>query len=265
MWNAATALEAVLKRDRAIVLSGLVGITILAWLYTISLSHDVTHAVGGHAAIAHPQLRSLGAVDLTLLFVMWIVMMIAMMVPTATQMILTFATIERKNPDGRNPVRRTAIFLLGYVVAWSLYAALATLGQWGLLSAALVSPIGVSESALFGGALLIAAGIFQWTPLKHACLARCRSPFAFLMTEWRSGDRGALRMGWRHGIYCVVCCWALMLLMFVLGMMNILWLAALTAFVMLEKAAPGGHLVGHLAGVGLVGWGIYLLGLGLLG
>ncbi len=264
MWNAPTPLEAILKRDRAIVLSGLVGITILAWLYTISLSHDVTDAAGGHAAIAHPQQRSLGAVDLTLLFVMWVVMMIAMMVPTATQMILTFAAIERKNADGRNPLRRTAIFLLGYVVAWSLYAALATLGQWGLLSAALVSPIGVSESALFGGALLIAAGIFQWTPLKHACLARCRSPFAFLMTEWRSGDRGALRMGWRHGIYCVVCCWALMLLLFVLGMMNILWLAALTAFVMLEKAAPGGHLVGHLAGVGLVGWGIYLLGLVLL-
>ena len=265
MWNAPTPLEAVLKRDRVIVLSGLVGITILAWLYTISLSRDMTHAAAGHAAIMHPRVSPLGAADLMLLFVMWVVMMIAMMVPTATQMVLTFAAIERKNADGRNPMRRTAIFLLGYVVAWSLYAALATLGQWGLQSAALVSPIGVSESALFGGVLLIAAGIFQWTPLKYACLARCRSPFVFLMTEWRPGDRGALRMGWRHGIYCVVCCWALMALMFVLGMMNILWLAALTAFVLLEKAAPGGHLVGHLAGVGLVGWGIYLLGMGLLG
>ncbi len=263
MRSAPTPLEGILKRDRAIVLSGLAGITILAWIYTISLSLDMTDAVAGHASVVHPHLRAFGAADLALLFLMWVVMMIAMMVPTAAGMVLTFAAIERRRPEGPDPVRRTAIFLLGYVVAWSLYAALATLGQWGLVSAALVSPAGVSKSAILGGALLIVAGIFQWTPLKSACLSRCRSPFAFLMTEWRPGDRGALIMGWRHGIYCVVCCWALMALMFVLGMMNVVWLAVLTVFVLLEKAAPGGRLTGHLAGIVLVGWGAYLLVAGL--
>jgi predicted metal-binding membrane protein len=259
------SLEAVLKRDRAIVVAGLIGISILSWAYTVDLASGMTHAAAGHTNLVMPQLDPWAAHDLALLFVMWVVMMIAMMVPTAAQMILTFAAIARRQSSGRSPAIPTASFLLGYVIAWTGYAAVATLGQSALHGAALISPAGVSANSIFGGTILVVAGIFQWTPLKYACLARCRSPFGFLMIEWRPGSRGALIMGLRHGLYCVICCWALMALMFVLGMMNLLWLAAITAFVLLEKAMPAGHVVAHVAGIGLLGWGLYLLRLGLLG
>jgi predicted metal-binding membrane protein len=265
MWHGMNALEAVLKRDRAIVVAGLIGISTLSWAYTIDLAGGMSHSGAGHESVVLPQMGPWASPDPSLLFVMWVVMMIAMMVPTASQMILTFTAIARKQSVTRSPAIPTALFLLGYVIAWTGYAAGATLGQSVLHRAALISPAGMSANSIFGGTILVVAGIFQWTPLKYACRSRCRSPFAFLMTEWRPGSRGALVMGLRHGVYCVICCWALMALMFVLGMMNLLWLAAITVFVLLEKVVPAGHVVAHVAGIGLLGWGLYLLSLGLLG
>jgi predicted metal-binding membrane protein len=257
--QSATPLEAVLRRDRTIVLGGLVGVTLLAWLYTAYLAKDLSHAatVQPGVVVAH-----IHATNLLLLFVMWVVMMVAMMIPSAAQMILTFATISRKQEADGEPFLPTAAFLTGYVIAWSGYSAVAALAQWWLHRGDLVSAIGVSTSTIFSGVVLLVAGIFQWTPLKYACLAHCRSPLGFLLTRWRSGSRGALAMGLEHGSYCVVCCWALMALMFVAGTMNLLWLAAIAAFVFLEKLAPKGHLVGHVAGVTFVLWGLYLLLLG---
>jgi predicted metal-binding membrane protein len=136
------------------------------------------------------------------------------------------------------------------------------MAQWGLQRAALLSPSAASASPLFGGTVLVAAGVFQWTPLKQACLTQCRSPLSFLMTEWREGKWGALVMGVKHGWYCVGCCWALMALLFVAGVMNLLWMAAITAFVLAEKLLPKGELLARVSGVVLIAAGILLLAWG---
>jgi predicted metal-binding membrane protein len=209
--------------------------------------------------MAMPQMQTWGWVDLVLLFVMWAVMMVAMMVPTAAPMILIFAKVNRQRRERQQPFVSTAVFLAGYLLVWSGFSLLATLAQWGLHSAALLSPMMVSTSAVLGGVLLVAAGIFQWTPLKYACLTHCRSPLSFLMTDWREGTRGALVMGLKHGSYCTGCCWFLMALLFVAGVMNLLWVATITAFVLIEKTVPRGDLVGRIAGVILVVAGFAML------
>jgi predicted metal-binding membrane protein len=239
-------------RDRAVVGAGLAGVTVLAWLYLFHMASAMSE-MERHAAMgmAMPFMQEWGAVDLLLLFLMWVVMMVAMMLPSAAPMILMFTTIERRRPELRR-IARTGIFILGYVTAWTTYSALAVIAQWGLHSAALLSPAMVSTSPYLGGALLIVAGVFQWTPFKAACLTSCRSPLAFLLSEWREGVRGALRMGVRHGIYCVGCCWALMALLFVAGVMNLAWVAGIAAFVLLEKAVPAGDRLGRVAGLVLV-------------
>jgi predicted metal-binding membrane protein len=209
--------------------------------------------------MAMPQIQSLGAVDFLLTFVMWTVMMVAMMVPSAAPMVLMFGTVNRKRREQQDPFVSTGVFLLGYLVAWAWYSSLATLGQWGLHKAALLSPRMESTSAILGGMLLLAAGIFQFTPLKYACLTRCRSPLGFLLNEWRKGKQGAFIMGLRNGNYCVVCCWALMSLMFVAGVMSVLWMAIIAAFVLVEKVAPGGRWVSRFSGLLLIVWGGWML------
>jgi predicted metal-binding membrane protein len=193
------------------------------------------------------------------MFLMWAVMMVAMMVPTAAPMILIFANVNRKRQEQERPYVPTAVFLSGYLLVWTGFSVLATLAQWGLHEAALLSPMMVSTSSILGGILLLAAGIFQWTPLKYACLKHCRSPLSFLMTDWREGYRGALIMGLKHGSYCTGCCWFLMALLFVAGVMNLLWVATITAFVLVEKAVPRGDLVGRIAGVALCIAGLIML------
>jgi len=158
------------------------------------------------------------------------------------------------------PYVPTAIFLGGYVIVWTGFSALATLAQWGLHETALLSPMMVSTSPILGGLLLLTAGVYQWTPLKYACLKHCRSPLGFLMTNWREGPRGALIMGLRHGMFCTVCCWFLMALLFVAGVMNLLWVATITLFVLVEKVVPRGDIVGRVAGGVLVIAGLVLLG-----
>ena len=150
-------------------------------------------------------------------------------------------------------------FALGYVVAWVGFSAAATVLQWGLEQAALLSPMMASASPVLGGGLLIAAGVYQWTPLKRACLVKCRAPFEFLSRHWRPGSGGAVVMGLHHGAYCVGCCWVLMALLFVLGVMNLFWVGGLAAFVLLEKLGPRGDLVGRLIGLALLAWGIAVI------
>ena len=251
------SLEAVLKRDRTVVLGGLVGISALAWAYMVYLAWDMEQM---DMEMAMPQMQAWGAVDLLLLFVMWTVMMVAMMVPSASPLILIFARVNRQRREQEDPVVSTAVFLLGYLVVWTGFSIVATVAQWGLHTAALLSPMMVSTSPILGGVLLLAAGVFQWTPFKNACLKHCRSPLGFLTTEWRDGAQGALVMGLKHGSYCVGCCWFLMALLFVAGVMNLLWVAGITAFVLAEKVLPGGDLVGRVAGGILVLVGILLLG-----
>lgn len=259
-----TTLEAMLRRDRGIVLLGLAGITLLAWAYIVYLARDMNTGMAMSSDMGMPLVQSWGSVDFALMFVMWAVMMTAMMVPTAAPMVLVYANLNRKRRDSQPAVTLTAVFLLGYLVIWSAFAALATVAQWSLHIGALLSPMMVTTSSIVGGVLLLAAGIFQWSPIKYACLANCRTPIGFLMTEWRDGRRGALAMGIRHGLYCLGCCWVLMSLLFVLGVMNLLWIAALAGFVLMEKVAPKGHLVSRLSGLLLIGWSGWVF-LGVLG
>jgi predicted metal-binding membrane protein len=259
MMQSRTALESVLKQDRLIVLGGLVGITALAWVYIGYLAWEMGH-MDMSMDMAMPHMQTWGGTDLVLLFVMWVVMMVAMMVPSAAPMILMYTTINRRRREQQQPYVPTAVFLGGYLLVWAGFSILATLAQWGLHSAALLSPMMVSTSPVLGSLVLLAAGIFQWTPLKYTCLAHCRSPLGFLMTDWREGHRGALIMGLRHGMYCVGCCWFLMALLFVAGVMNLLWVAAIAAFVLVEKVVPRGDLVGRVAGGILVLAGLVMLG-----
>jgi predicted metal-binding membrane protein len=255
-----TPLESVLKRDRAIVMAGIIGVSALAWAYMLYLAWNIRGMDMGSmgTGMAMAQVRSWGPVDFILMFIMWAVMMTAMMVPTAAPMILMFATVNRRKLEQQRPFVPTSIFMAGYVVIWAAFAAAATAAQWSLHTATLLSPMMVSTSPILGGGLLIAAGIFQWSRLKYVCLSKCRTPLSFLTTEWREGPDGALVMGLRHGIFCLGCCWVLMTLLFVLGVMNLLWIAALAGFVLIEKIAPAGHWISKVTGVLLVAWGLWL-------
>jgi len=257
----ASTLEGVLKRDRAIVLAGIAGLSALAWAYLFTLAwrmplQDMAMAM----AMAMPHMQAWGATEVFLTWVMWAVMMVAMMTPSAAPMILTFVTINRRRRAQQGPFVPTTVFVLGYLLVWGGFSVLATFAQWGLHTAALLSAMIVITSPIVGGLLLVAAGIFQWTPLKSTCLTQCRSPLGFVMTEWREGAWGALLMGLRHGSYCVGCCWVLMALLFVAGVMNLLWVAAIAALVLVEKVLPRGELVGRVAGGVLMLAGLVLLG-----
>jgi predicted metal-binding membrane protein len=262
--------DAVYRRDRAIVLAAIVGVTALAWLYMYDMAtHSPLH--GGHPGIlgavawcvaqAHQALPDSGgwsAEQLLLAFLMWNVMMVGMMIPTASPMILTFAATHRR--QRQRPFVPTAFFVSGYVLVWAAYSVAATLGQWGLHSASLLTSVDtVRATPAIGGLLLLVAGAFQWSSLKYNCLTHCRSPLSFLLTEWREGRRGALAMGLKHGAYCVGCCWAIMALMVVAGAMNLLWTAVLAGYMLLEKVIPRGQEVGRVVGVAFLVAGAWML------
>jgi len=188
-------------------------------------------------------------------FVMWAVMMAAMMLPSVAPMVLCFANLNRRRSEGL----RTLLFVVAYLALWTAFSGAATAAQWALQSANWVSPMIVSTSPILSGALLLVAGVFQFTPLKTACLRTCRSPLGFLMSDWRVGLWGAWRMGLRHGLNCLGCCWALMALLFVGGVMNILWIAALTVLVAIEKVAPKGEAIAKALGAVMIGAGVVRL------
>src|ERR1044071_5243649 len=158
-----------------------------------------------------------------------------MMVPSVAPAVLTFAAVSRRRREQARPYVPAGIFLLGYLAVWTLFSFFAAISQWILHSVALLSPAMVATNPIFGGAVLIAAGAFQFTPIKDRCLAHCRSPLNFLMTDWKEGIAGAFGMGVKHGAYCTGCCWLLMLILFVAGVMNMWWVAAISVFVLLEK------------------------------
>ncbi|MDP2662780.1 MAG: DUF2182 domain-containing protein [Dehalococcoidia bacterium] len=243
-----------MNRDKYIVLSGLAGISVLAWLYILSLGWSTVGA--GMGAGMGAQEQAWDGMDFALAFVMWAVMMVALMVPSSTPMILMFARVNRERRKRQATFVPTGIFVLSYIVVWSGFSVLAALAQWQLHAASLLSPAAMVTSPVLGGMLLIAAGVFQWTPLKQACLTHCRSPLSHLMTGWREGRLGAFVMGLRHGGYCVGCCWLLMALLFVAGVMNLLWTATIGAFVLIEKVTPGDRWISRTAGLLLCTWGV---------
>lgn len=272
------------NRQRLLVLLGLAAVCVLAWTYTIWFAPDAMQMGGkaaltpemampmepsagmgatGHAmSMAIPQRAPWNARTLALTFAMWVVMMVAMMLPSAAPMIVMFHRVAAERAARRQPAVPTAVFLAGYLSVWCGFSVLATAAQWALHEASLLSPMLAAASPWLGGGLLAAAGVFQFTPLKQACLAKCRSPIAFLLGEWREGVRGALAMGIRHGVYCTGCCWALMALLFVGGVMNLVWVAALAVVVLGEKALPNGALLGKLGGLALIAWGAWVMASG---
>jgi len=196
--------------------------------------------------------------DLLLVFFMWTVMMIAMMLPSAMPLLLLVTKINHGRFARDRALLGTGVFALGYLAVWTGFSALATLAQWGLLEARLVSPMMESASPWLSAALLAAAGAYEFTPLKNACLARCQSPLGYLMTGWREGFSGAFAMGLRHGAYCTGCCWLLMALLFVFGVMNLAWIAALAFLVLLEKLLRRPAWFARAAGATLLAWGALL-------
>jgi predicted metal-binding membrane protein len=200
-----------------------------------------------------------GPGDLAHMFIMWGIMMTAMMFPAATPMILMFITVNRGRGETQEPIITTSLFVLGYFLAWTAYSALAAMAQYGLHVSALLTHNLVITSPFLGGILLVTAGVFQLTPFRDACMSKCRSPLGFLMAEWREGRLGALIMGLKHGAYCVGCCWLLMLLSFVLGIMNMMWMAIVSIFMMVEKAYPGSQRISRAAGLILVTWGLWVV------
>jgi predicted metal-binding membrane protein len=194
---------------------------------------------------------------------MWVVMMVAMMVPSAAPSILLFANVARSRKARGAPTASALVFTLGYLLVWAAYATMAAIVQYELHQLALLSPEMSSTSPWLGGGLLLLAGIYQWLPSKGACLSHCRSPFGVFSHEWREGVTGALVMGVRHGSYCVGCCWAVMALLFVAGVMNLLWVAAIAIFVLIEKLGPGSRIIGRLSGILLMAWGTWVIAAGL--
>jgi predicted metal-binding membrane protein len=234
-------IQRIAKQDRAIVGGALSILVLVAWLYTIRASNSMQYMEAGY------------------MFPMWAAMMVAMMTPSAAPMVFAFSRVTRSR-QGIEGAQGTALaFLLGYLTLWTGFSVLATLAHTALANATLVSSMGASGSRDLSAALLMAAGFYQFSPWKNACLSKCRTPLGFLLTEWRDGMDGAFVMGVRHGMYCAGCCWLIMAALFVAGVMNLAWIAALTLVVLAEKALPFGERVSRLFGAAAVLAGAWLL------
>ena len=248
------------RRDHVLIASCVVLITALAWAYLVHLDRQMSSPAeqGTMAKMAMVMDSRWSTSDVAFTFVMWMVMMIAMMTPSAAPVLLLVAKARGPRTERGAPLA-VAYFGLGYLTVWLGFSACAALIQSALRSAALLSSAMAASSPRLAGAILIAAGIYQLTPLKGGCLSQCQSPLGFLMSNWRDGNIGAFRMGFRHGTYCLGCCWALMCVLFAVGVMNLAWVGVLCAFVLLEKLGPTGIRVARAGGVVMVACGVLFI------
>lgn len=235
------------QRAIAILAVGMIGWLFLAWI-----AFDMDHPF---AQLTMPGSPNWGVENIAAIWLMWALMMAAMMLPSALPMILTFTDLSLRSGE---PARGRS-FVAAYLVVWFAFSAAASALQWGLQAMGWVNPMIVSTSAWLTGLLLLIAGAYQFSPLKRVCLSRCRTPLGFLLGEWRGGTMGGFTMGLRHGLFCVGCCWALMALLFAGGVMNLYWIIGLTLYVMAEKLLPGDPWLSRLAGAGLLLGGLWLL------
>jgi predicted metal-binding membrane protein len=262
-------LEKVLRRDRLVVAAALGLIAALAWGYLLWLAADMDmggmdmtefRMVPAGIGIMAPANAPWSAIEFAFVFAMWAVMMVGMMTPSAAPMLLMYARVGRQAKNEGRPFAATGWFAAGYFATWLGFSLAATLLQWGIERAALLDSRMASASSVFGGIVLIAAGLYQWTPLKDVCLVQCQTPLPFLMRYggFRSDLAGSFMLGLRHGTYCVGCCWVLMMLLFVGGVMNVLWIALLALLVLLEKVTPIGRWIARAAGVASVVAGAWM-------
>ena len=263
-------LETVLRRDRLAVAGALGVIAALAWGYLLWLADDMDmggmdmtefRMIPAGIGIMAPANAPWRGIEFAFVFAMWAVMMVGMMAPSAAPMILMYARVGRQGKSAGKSLAATGWFAAGYFVAWIGFSLAATFVQWGFERTALLDSRMASASNVLAGMVLIAAGVYQWTPLKDVCLVQCQTPFQFLMRHggFRSDVPGCLLLGLRHGAYCVGCCWVLMALLFVGGVMNVLWIALLALLVLLEKLTPYGRSVARVAGVACVAAGAWML------
>jgi predicted metal-binding membrane protein len=256
-------LESLLKRDRMLVIAALAAVCILAWAYMLAgvgmsmNAFEMTAMDDVAAALATPSPWSPSYA--VFVYLMWLTMMIAMMLPSAAPMVLLFAAIERKRQTQPRSRAGTAAFVAGYLAIWAFFSACAALAHWALEMSGLLTAMMTPASTWVGGTLLVAAGLYQLTPLKQACLRSCRQPIGFVTQYWRPGTVGAFRMGLAHGALCLGCCWALMLLLFFGGVMNLYWIGGIAAYVLAEKLLPRARWLSYAAGVALVVWGASIL------
>jgi predicted metal-binding membrane protein len=275
----APALERLLRRDRVVTAAGLAVLCALAWVYVLTgaglgrsardattltlFPHKAAEAMAAMPGMARAGMETPTAAwsprDWALTVAMWSTMMVAMMAPSAAPTILLHARVHRHalaQGPAAGGLAPTAAFAAGYLLIWLGFSVAATAAYWGLERTALVSAAMMgSQSKWLSGGVLAAAGLYQLSPLKNVCLSHCRSPAAFLSRHWRPGVSGAVRLGALHGAFCVGCCWTLMALLFVGGVMNLSWIAALTVLVMAEKLVPGGRWVARVTGVAMLAWG----------
>ncbi|MEX1058191.1 MAG: DUF2182 domain-containing protein [Natronospirillum sp.] len=246
------------RHDRWLIIAGMMVVTLVAWSYLFEAANSMLP----HSMAMPMDMPATPAWDGGLLVgsgVMWSIMMIAMMLPGATPMVLGYTRVQHQRRTPEQAVRLTGLFIAGYLMVWILFSLMAAVAQWTLYGLGMMSSAMGQTDPLLASAFLIGAGVFQWSNLKDACLTQCRSPLDFLLNEWREGARGALVMGLHHGLFCIGCCWMLMLLMFVGGVMNLLWMAAITLYVLAEKLLPRMRELSRLTGGILVISGVVLL------
>ncbi len=267
---AEAALETVLRRDRIVVGTALAGLAALAWGYVLWLAADMNmggmdmtgfRMIPAGLGIMAPANAPWRAIEFAFVFAMWAVMMVGMMAPSAAPMILMYARVGRQAAAEGTPFAATGWFAGGYFLGWIGFSLVATIAQWVLERAALLDVDMASASGALGAAILIAAGVYQWTPLKDVCLAQCQTPLLFLMRYggFRQDASGCLLLGLRHGAYCIGCCWVLMVLLFVGGVMNVLWIALLALLILLEKFFPFGRWIARASGIAFLSAGAWLL------
>ena len=254
-------LERVVRQDRRLMTIGLAATVVLAWAYLVRAAagmQAMATEAQMHAAMGMADMHAWGLADWFGLFMMWAIMMIAMMLPSAAPVILLVLGMYRRRVEPQARLAAAA-FVAGYLIAWTAFSVAASAAQVVLHRTTLLAPDMRLSSSALAGAILILAGIYQWLPVKNRCLSHCQSPLGFLSQYWREGALGGLLMGLRHGLFCVGCCWLLMALLFVVGVMNLVWVAALAALVLLEKLLGRGALLARVAGVAVAAWGISLL------
>ena len=257
-------LESLLKRDRIVVMICLALVVVVAAVYTVaSVGMQMSALTMTRMAIELPgmAMQPVGwsAGYALVVFLMWCVMMVAMMVPSAAPMVLLHAAIGRKRGAADRPLIATALFVAGYLTIWTVFSLLATALQWRLEALGIVTGMMEIASPIIAGLVLIIAGLYQITPLKRACLRHCQHPLSFIIHRWRPGEAGAFRMGLEHGSYCLGCCWFLMALLFVGGVMNLMWIAGIAIYVGIEKFAVGHRWLATATGVILTVAGLVMV------
>ena len=265
-------------RDRMTVYVGVFVVLLVSWFYILGMGwHMNTLPFVENKMMNMPMEKSMGFLDtilmwmppssgswvlsdFVLLFLMWSVMMIAMMTPSILPMLMLFTTLNARNKSKGKDTSSTLLLLAGYLMSWVLFSLVITLPEYAMHKSGLLNPMMEPTHAYLGSVMLVIAGIYQFTPFKDACLTVCQSPLTFLMNNWKDGNLGAFLVGYKHGFYCIGCCWALMLTLFALGVMNIMWVMVLTIFVLFEKLSYKNPLLfRRVAGYTFILWGIFLV------